>query len=178
MFYSSCLLPCTRTQLPPLVLLGELSLVAELGVLLLVDVVLGVVEGSLVADPLGGLALGQLLDLLKLGVGQVNGCASAVPSARGSSRLDVLLKLASIREGVTDLGSGTMPRLRSQLRRMLGPATLCASAIFLTIWFSRRSVPAVPPRGEYAHGRMSFFFSQATSSGCGHWIDSSTWSVA
>ncbi len=55
---------------------------------------------------------------------------------------DSLWKLASIREGVTDLGRGQMPRLRSHERRTAAPWTLCFSAIFLTTSFSRRAWPS------------------------------------
>jgi hypothetical protein len=56
-----------------LVGLGELDLVRVLGVVLLVDVVEGLVESRLVADTLGGVRLGELLELSKLLVREVDG---------------------------------------------------------------------------------------------------------
>jgi hypothetical protein len=57
-----------------LVLLGELDLVVELRVVLLVDgVVLGLERARLITDSLVGGGLGQLLNSLELLLGKVNG---------------------------------------------------------------------------------------------------------
>lgn len=84
--------------------------------------------------------------------------------------------LASIRDAVTLLGTGQIPLFNNQLRRIVAPWTLYFSAMEVITLFSRKWEPAVPPRGEYAWGTMSFFLSQVTSSTWGHWRDSSTWS--
>lgn len=52
--------------------LGELSLVAKLGVVLLEDVILGLKVLRLVTDPLGGVRLGKLLELLEVFLGKVD----------------------------------------------------------------------------------------------------------
>lgn len=54
--------------------LGELSLVAKLGVVLLEDVILGLKVLRLVTDPLGGVRLGKLLELLEVFLGKVDNC--------------------------------------------------------------------------------------------------------
>lgn len=56
-----------------LITLVELDLVVELGVVLLVDVVVGLERGGLVTNSVVGGGPGQLLNLLKLLLGKVNG---------------------------------------------------------------------------------------------------------
>lgn len=52
--------------------LGELSLVAKLGVVLLEDVILGLKVIRLVADPLGRVRLGEILELLEVFLGKID----------------------------------------------------------------------------------------------------------
>lgn len=56
-----------------LITLGELDLVVHLGVVLLVDVVVGLERGRLITDSVVGGRPGQLLNLLELLLGKVNG---------------------------------------------------------------------------------------------------------
>jgi hypothetical protein len=56
-----------------LITLVELDLVVELGVVLLVDVVVGLERGRLVTNSVVGGRPGQLLNLLEFLLGKVNG---------------------------------------------------------------------------------------------------------
>ena len=164
-----CTIHSDDQHLSTLVLV-ELSLVVVFGVVVLVDVVVGLEAWWSVLniyqkeiDILSDWSQTRLagMDLAKSSIDWNSSSERSTAidqyDSLGRRRCDSLLALASIRDGVTDLGKTQIPRLINQEMRMVAPWTPCFSAILTMVGSSRSFCPSVPPRGEYAWGRMSFF---------------------